>query len=93
MCLEVLVAFNISKEMKIDGLLTALEKIYEKPLALNKVFLMRRLFMNMLEGGFVVDHLNEFNMITSQLIFVLVNLMMKLVLCYFYAHFQKFGMA
>ena len=32
---------------------------------------MKHLFnMKMPEGGFVVDHLNEFNMVTSQLSFV-----------------------
>ena len=48
--------------------MSALSKIYEKPSTSNKVFLMKCLFnMNMTEGGFVADHLNEFNMITSQL--------------------------
>lgn len=52
----------------------ALAKLYEKPLASNKVFLMQHLFnMNMLYGGYVVDPLNTFNMVTSQLIFVGVN--------------------
>ena len=51
-----------------------LAKIYEKPSDSNKVFLMKCLFnMNMLEGGSVADHLNEFNTLTSQLIFVNVN--------------------
>jgi hypothetical protein len=51
-----------------------LAKLYEKPSASNKVFLMKRLFtMKMSEGGSVVDHLNEFNMVTNQLIFVGVN--------------------
>jgi hypothetical protein len=44
----------------------ALAKLYEKPLASNKVFLMKRLFnMNMSEGGYVADHLNEFNTVTN----------------------------
>ena len=44
----------------------ALAKLYEKPSASNKVFLMKRLFnMKMSEGGSVSDHLNEFNMFTS----------------------------
>jgi len=35
---------------------------------------MKRLFnMNMLEGGFLVDHLNEFNNVTSQLSSIGVN--------------------
>ena len=60
LCLAPLVAFNISKETTTKGLMSTLAKIYEKPLASNKVFLMKHLFnMKMLEGGFVVDHLNE----------------------------------
>ena len=46
----------------------ALAKLYEKPSASNKVFLMKRLFnMKMSEGGSVADHLNEFNMVTNHL--------------------------
>jgi hypothetical protein len=49
-------------------LMDALAKLYEKPSASNKVFLMKRLFnMNMSEGGSVADHLNEFNTVTNQL--------------------------
>jgi hypothetical protein len=62
------VAFNISKEKTMKGLMDALAKLYEKPSASNKVFLMKRLFnMKMSEGGSVVDHLNEFNTVTNQL--------------------------
>ena len=38
LCLVALVAFNISKETKTEGLIKALEKLYEKPSASNKVF-------------------------------------------------------
>jgi hypothetical protein len=52
----------------------ALDKLYEKPLASNKVFLMKILFnMKMSEGGYVVDHLNEFNTVTNQLSFIKVD--------------------
>ena len=52
----------------------ALAKLYEKPSASNKVFLMKRLFnMKMSEGGSVADHLNDFNTVTSQLSSVGVN--------------------
>jgi hypothetical protein len=62
------VAFNISKEKTMKDLMDALAKLYEKPSASNKVFLMKRLFnMNMSEGGSVADHLNEFNTVTNQL--------------------------
>jgi hypothetical protein len=62
------VDFNISKEKTMKGLMDALAKLYEKPSVSNKVFLMKRLFnMKMSEGGFVADHLNDFNMVTNQL--------------------------
>ena len=55
-------------------LMNALEKLYEKPSASNKVFLMKCLFnMKMSEGESVVDHLNDFNVVTSRLSFVGVN--------------------
>ena len=45
-----------------------LDKLYENLLASNKVFLMKHLFnMKMLEGEYVADHLNEFNMVTNKL--------------------------
>jgi hypothetical protein len=62
------VDFNISKEKTTKGLMDALAKLYEKLLASNKVFLMKRLFkMNMSEGGSIADHLNEFNTVTNEL--------------------------
>ena len=61
--------FNISKENTTEGAMSTLAKLYEKPLVSNKVFLMKHLFnMKMLEGGYVADHLNEFNMVTNYLI-------------------------
>ena len=61
LCLDSLMAFNISKEKSTEGVMSALAKIYEKPLDSNKVFLMKWLFnTKMLEGGSVSNHLNEF---------------------------------
>ena len=66
LCLVASVAFNISKETTTSGLMEALSRLYEKPSASNKVFLMKRLFnMKMSEGGSVADHLNDFNTVTS----------------------------
>ena len=49
-------------------MMATLDKLYEKPSASNKVFLMKILFnMNMSEGRSIIDHLNEFNMVTNQL--------------------------
>ena len=60
------VAFNISKDKTTEGVMSALSKLYEKHSASKKVFLLKCLFnMKMSKGGFVVDHLNEFNTITS----------------------------
>ena len=71
LCLTALVAFNISKEKTKEGVMTALGKLYEKPSASNKVFLVKHLFnMKMSENGSVVDHLNDLNTVTSQLSFV-----------------------
>ena len=62
------IAFNISKEKTTKDLMDALDKLYEKPSTSNKVFLMKRLFnMKMSECGSVLDHLNEFNMVTNKL--------------------------
>eukprot|EP00253_Pinus_taeda_P027437 PITA_27437 len=68
LCLAASITFNISKEMTTEGLMSTLSKLYEKPSASNKVFLMKGLFnMKMSEGGSIVDHLNYFNTVTSQL--------------------------
>ena len=68
-------AFNIIKKKTTSDLLKALSNMYAKLLsAMNKVYLMRKLFnLRMSEGGSVVDHINEFNMIVSQLSSVEIN--------------------
>ena len=86
LCLVASVAFNISKEKTMIDLINALAKLYEKPLASNKVFLMKCLFnMKMSEGGTITDHLNDFNMVMNQLSSVGVNfddeVMALLILC------------
>ena len=60
--------FKIIKEKTTSDLLKVWSNMYEKLPAMNKVYLMRRLFnLQMFEGGSVVDHINEFNKIVSQL--------------------------
>ena len=74
MSLEASVTFNILKEKTMKEMMDALVKLYEKPSMSNKVFIMNILFnMKMSEGGFVADHLNEFNTVTNQLSFVKVD--------------------
>ena len=66
LCLAPSMAFNITKAKTIEELMQTLVRLYEKPSASNKVFLMKRLFnMKMAEGGSVADHLNDFNTVTS----------------------------
>ena len=49
-------------------LMETLAKLYKKPSASNKVFLMNKRFnMKMGEGGSIANHLNEFNTVTGQL--------------------------
>ena len=91
-------AFNISKEKTTEGVMSALAKFHEKPSASNKVFIMKHLFnMKMSEGGFVVDHLNEFNTLTSQLSSVKVNfddeVRALLILCSFPERWNSLVMA
>ena len=60
--------FNIVNEKTTVDLMRALSNMYEKPSASNKVYLMRCLFnLKMAEGASVADHINEFNVITTQL--------------------------
>ena len=68
------IAYNIVKEKTTADLMKALSSMYEKPLANNKVHLMKKLFnLKMAENASVAQHLNEFNTITNQLSFVEIN--------------------
>jgi hypothetical protein len=59
---------NIVKEKTTAGLMAALSSMYEKPSAIKKVHLMKKLVnLKMAEGTPVAQHLNEFNTITNQL--------------------------
>ena len=51
LCLDLSVAFNILKEKTTEGVMSTLSKLYEKPSASKKLFLMKHLFnMKMSEG-------------------------------------------
>ena len=65
------VTHNIMKETTTVGLMEALKKMYEQPSAVNKVFLMKKLFnLSMNEGVSFMVHLSEFNSIVDQLLSV-----------------------
>ena len=62
------VAHNVVKEKTTMHLMKALYSMYEKPLANNKVYLMKKLFnLKNAKGTPIAQHLNEFNTITNQL--------------------------
>ena len=62
------VAFNISKDKTTQDLMAALSKMYEKPSTSSKVFLMKKLFnLKMGDKRCIIEYINEFNMLTSQL--------------------------
>ena len=59
---------NVVKEKTTVDLMKALSSMYEKPLANNKVYLMKKLFNLMkAKSTLVAQHLNEFNTSTNQL--------------------------
>ena len=62
------VVHNVVKEKTRADLMKALSGMYEKPLANNKVHLMKNLFnLKMTENVSFAQHLNKFNIITNQL--------------------------
>ena len=68
------VAFHTMKAKTAKEAMDILANMFEKPSAANKVHLMRRLFnLKMSESAGVANHLNEFNLITTQLASVDIN--------------------
>ena len=60
--------FNVVEEKTTKSLWKKLHDLYEKNTTTNIVFLMKKLYnLKMKEGASVAEHLNEFNVITSQL--------------------------
>ena len=61
-------AFNVNDIKTTTWLIKALSDMYEKPSAMNKVYLMRQLFvLEMNKGSSAAEHINELNSIISQL--------------------------
>ena len=62
------VAHNILKEKTTVGLMAALAEMYEQPSVVNKVYLIKRLFLlRMVEDCPFTTHLSEFNTVVDQL--------------------------
>ncbi|VFQ68935.1 unnamed protein product [Cuscuta campestris] len=65
------VAFNILKEKTAKGIMDALSNMYEKPSAVNKVFLIRELVNTRMKNGTsVTEHINKLNSILARLLSV-----------------------
>lgn len=69
------VYFNVAEKKTIESLWKKLHDLYKKNTTTNKVFLMKKLYnLKMKEGASVAEHLNEFDVITSQLASVKITL-------------------
>ena len=67
--------------------------MYEKLSASNKIFLMKKLFnLKMVDNGSIVEHLNEFNTLTSQLESIEINFDTKLEHWFYCLVCQRAGM-
>lgn len=65
------VYFSVAREKMEEGLWKKLHDLYENNTTSNKVFLMNKLYnLKMKQGASIVQHLNELNIITSQLAYV-----------------------
>jgi hypothetical protein len=65
-CLAKNVYSIVPREKTTKYLWHKLHDLYEKSMTSNKVFLMKKLYnLNMKEGVLVVEHLNEFNILTN----------------------------
>ena len=92
------VQYNIIKVKATEELVQTLERLYENPSTSNKVFLMKSLFiMKIVEGGFVANHLDEFNIVTNQLPSINFNfdeeVRVLLILCSFLESWNSLVMA
>ena len=73
--------FNITKAKTTEELMQTLAKLYEKPSASNKLFLMKHLFnMKMAEGGSIIDHLMSLILLRVSYLLWVSILMKKLAL-------------
>jgi hypothetical protein len=68
LCLTDLVLLNVSSEDSAKKLWDKLGSLYQSKYLVNKLFLKKKLYLlRMSDGGSVIDHLNTFNIVLSQL--------------------------
>jgi hypothetical protein len=71
LCLEDLVLLNVSREHTTKELWDKLGNLYQSNSLVNKLFLRKKLYhLRMEDGDFVTEHLNAFNTLVNQLVFV-----------------------
>ena len=71
LCLSNLVLLNVSGEDTTKDLWEKLGNLYQFKSLVNKLFLRKKLYnLRMRDGDSVAEHLNAFNTVVSQLVFV-----------------------
>ena len=71
LCLSDSVLLNVSEEATTKDLWENLGKLYQSKSLVNKLFLRKKLYnLRMRDGDSVAEHLNAFNTVVSQLVFV-----------------------
>ena len=71
LCLSDSVLLNVSGEEFVKKLWEKLGNLYQYKYLVNKLFLRKKLYhLRMEDGDSVIDHLNVFNTLVSQLVFV-----------------------
>ena len=71
MCLSDLVLLNVLEEATTKDLWEKLGKLYQSKSLVNKLFLRKKLYnLRMRDGDSMAEHLNAFNIVVSQLVFL-----------------------
>ena len=71
LCLSDLILLNVSREVSAKKPWEKLVNLYQSKSLVTKLFLRKKLYhIRMEDGKFMIEHLNAFNTLVSQLIFV-----------------------
>ena len=76
LCLLDSILLNVSEEATTKDLLEKLGKLYQSKSLVNKLFLRKKLYnLRMRDGDSMADHLNAFNTVGSQLVYVEIKIL------------------
>ena len=85
LCLSDLVLLNVSGEDSVKKLWEKLGNLYQSKSLVNKLFLRKKLYhLRMEDGDFMIEHLNVFNTLVSQLILLILRWKKKISTLHFY---------